>query len=123
MIFKNKPFARFAEKEGITDTALCIAIEQAEQGQIDADLGGGVIKQRIARTGGGKSGGYRSIVVFRQQNHSFFVYGFAKSSRSNISTKELSAFKELATKLLAFTEEDLEKAVKSVALVRVICDH
>jgi hypothetical protein len=64
-IFKTKPFARFAEHEGIDDAALCDAIQRAERGLVDADPGGCVIKQRIARKGQGKSGGFRSIVLFR----------------------------------------------------------
>lgn len=83
-IFKTRPFARFADHEGIEDADLCEAIRGAEQGLIDADLGGGVIKQRIARKGQGKSGGFRSIVVFRMGERAFFVYGFAKSDRDNI---------------------------------------
>ena len=81
-----------------------------------------MIKQRIARTGGGKSGGYRSIVVFRQQHRAFFVYGFAKNTKSNITDKELAAFKKLADELLAYTTKDLKKAVKEGALIKVPCD-
>ena len=58
-IFKNKRFARFASQEGIDDSKLREAVRDAEAGKIDADYGGGVIKQRIARPGEGKSGGYR----------------------------------------------------------------
>ena len=65
-VFKTKPFARFAAKEGIIDAVLRDAIRRAEAGLVDADLGGGVIKQRLARQGQGKSGGFRSIVLFRR---------------------------------------------------------
>ena len=78
-IFKNKWFIRFAHKENIDDTALCEAIGRAEMGLIDADLGGGLIKQRVARPGEGRSGGYRTIVAFRKGDKSFFIYGFAKN--------------------------------------------
>jgi len=57
-VFKNKAFARFARKARITDAGLCAAIADASRGLIDADLGGGVVKQRVARQGGGKSGGF-----------------------------------------------------------------
>lgn len=73
-IFKNAWFERFARKEKISAEALWEAVERAEQGQIDADLGGGVIKQRIARPGGGKSKGYRSIVLYRKDDKAFFVF-------------------------------------------------
>ena len=80
-IFKSRWFQRFARKEGIADAVLREAVARAERGQIDADLGGGVIKQRIARPGQGKSKGYRTIVIFRRGAKAFFVYGFSKSQR------------------------------------------
>ena len=75
-VYKNSWFGRFASKEKILDDALWAAVERAEKGQIDADLGGGVIKQRIARPGSGKSKGYRSIVLFRKGEKAFFVFGY-----------------------------------------------
>ena len=83
-VFKNAWFERFARKEKISADVLWDAIERAEKGLVDADLGGGVIKQRIARPGGSKSKGYRSIVLFRKGERAFFVYGFAKSDLGNI---------------------------------------
>ena len=80
-IFKNKWFARFAGKEGISDAKLCEVVKGAEAGNIDADYGGGVIKQRIARPNEGKSGGYRSVILYRKGDKAFFVYGFLKSER------------------------------------------
>ena len=74
--FMIKAFARFAKREGLEDTALCDAVRRARQGLIDADLGGGVIKQRIARKGGGRSGGYRTIMLFRRSE---LGPGFARS--------------------------------------------
>jgi hypothetical protein len=96
-IFKTKPFARFADQSMISDLALCEAVRSAENGLIDANLGGGVIKQRIVRKGQGKSGGFRSIVLFRQGERTFFVYGFSKNSRDNIRKYELKAFRALAS--------------------------
>ncbi len=78
-VFKNKPFARFARKAGLTDSALMKAVAEAERGLVDAVLGGGVIKQRVAREGGGKSGGFPTIILFRLGEMAFFVHGFAKS--------------------------------------------
>ena len=83
-IFKNRPFARFARKAGLSDAALRAAVRDAERGLVDADLGGGVIKQRIARPGGGKSGGFRTIVLFRAGARAFFVHGFAKNDQASI---------------------------------------
>jgi hypothetical protein len=112
-IFKSRWFQRFARKEGITDSALVEAVARAEKGQIDADLGGGVIKQRIGRPGQGKSKGYRTIIFFRRDDiagttRAFFVYGFAKSQRANLDEYEEEQFKEAAKHVLALAEKQLE---------------
>ena len=75
-VFKSKRFAKFARQERISDAKLCEAVGDAEAGRIDADYGGGVIKQRISRPNEGKPGGYRAIILFRKGQLSFFVYGF-----------------------------------------------
>lgn len=121
--FKTKWFVRFARREGIDDAALCEAVEQAEKGLIGADLGSGVIKQRIARPNEGKSGGYRSIVLFRSGKRAFFAYGFPKSSRANIRKDELEAFRELAGQMLEYDDAALAKALESGALKEVNCDE
>ena len=118
-IFKNTWFTRFAKREKISDDALCKAIAEAERGVVAADLGGHVIKQRVARPGQGKSGGYRTIVIFQQNDKSFFVYGFAKSDRANIDKAELEAFRQAAVHLLALDEEQLDKLLKNDALTEV----
>ena len=118
-IFKNTWFTRFAKREKISDDALCKAITEAERGVVAADLGGHVIKQRVARPGQGKSGGYRTIVIFQQGDKSFFVYGFAKSDRANIDKAELEAFRQAAVHLLALDEEQLDKLLENGALTEV----
>jgi hypothetical protein len=118
-IFKNKAFIRFARKARMNDAALREAIERAEHGLIDADLGGGVIKQRIARAGGGKSGGFRTIILFRINARAFFVHGFAKNEQDNIRDDELAAFKMLADELLAYDDEALATAVANGTLTEV----
>ncbi len=118
-IFKNAWFQRFARKERITDDVLIEAVMQAEKGLIDADLGGGVIKQRIARKGRGKSGGYRTIIFFRSGELAFFIYGFAKSSRDNIETDELADYKKLATLYLALSDKQLNTLIENDALTEV----
>lgn len=82
-IFKTRWFGRFAHKQGIDDVSLRAAIKQAERGKIDADLGGGVVKQRISRPNEGRSGGFRSIICYRRGERAVFVYGFAKNAREN----------------------------------------
>jgi hypothetical protein len=83
-IFRNRPFTRFARRARITDPELCEAVAEIERGLVDADLGGGVIKQRIARKGGGKSGSFRVLILLKAGERAFFVHGFAKSDRDNI---------------------------------------
>jgi hypothetical protein len=122
-IFKNKWFTKFARKEGITDAMLCAAIHRAEQGVWDASYGGGVIKQRIARQNEGKSGGYRSIILFRSADKAFFVYGFAKNDQANISTSDESDFKELAKYYLNASHEQLEWWLKNKKWIEVENDQ
>jgi len=105
-------FQRFATKEGIADAALCTAVTRAEKGQIDAELGGEVIKQRVARQGQSKSRGYRTIILFRRGAKAFFVYGFAKSQRANIDNQEEEQFKQAAKHVLALTEKQIAELLK-----------
>lgn len=121
-VFKPKPFTRFADQEGIDDAMLCEAVRRANDGLIDADLGGGVIKQRIARKGQGKSGGFRSIVLFRRGERAFFVYGFAKSGRENIRKDELRAFRRLADEVFGLDDRALRAAMANGTVTEVICD-
>ena len=118
-VFKTKWFQRFARKEQIGDAALLEAVERADQGQADADLGGGVIKQRIARPGKGRSRGYRVIILFRQGERAVFMYGFAKSERENIQADEKKQFKEAAKHVLALTEKQLSELVRKGDFVEV----
>ena len=122
-IFKTKAFARFARKARLADRTLVEAVDRAGRGLIDADLGGGVIKQRIARPSGGKSGGFRTIIVFRVGSRAFFVHGFAKSEQDNIRDDELTAFKMLAARLLAFDEAALAQAMAAGVVMEVIGDE
>lgn len=106
-IFKNAWFERFARKQNISDKAIAQAIERAEQGLIDADLGGGVIKQRVARLGQGKSGGFRTVILYRTTERAFFVYGFAKSDRDNIDEDDEVQFRKAAGYVLGLSDEQL----------------
>jgi hypothetical protein len=121
--FKTKAFTRFADKSGISDAALCGAVRDAERGLVAADLGGGVIKQRIARSGQGKSGGFRTLIVFRLGERAFFVHGFAKNERANIERDELVALKKLAAELLAYNDDALARIIRSGVMMEVSCDE
>jgi hypothetical protein len=108
-VYKTKEFSRFARKAALKDGELLDAAKAVAGGQWDADLGGGVFKQRVAREGGGKSGGFRTIILFKVGLHSFFVYGFAKSDKANVTPRELKALKALAVTLLALDAEALQR--------------
>jgi len=118
-VFKNSWFTRFAEKEGIADGELRELVDQLEAGQVDADLGGGVYKMRIARSGEGKSGSYRVIVFFRSEERTFYTYGYAKSARSNISQKELKMLKRAAKKYFSMTSDQLRERIEHGQLVEL----
>ena len=122
-IFKNKAFSRFTRKAGLDDAALREAVKNANRGLIDADLGGGVIKQRISRTGEGKSGGFRTIILFRAQQRAVFVYGFEKNERDNIRDDELAQFKELAAIMLAYEDREISTSLSTGALIEVKNDE
>ena len=112
-VFKTRWFERFSRKEKIRDAVLVDAVARAEKGQVDADLGGGVIKQRIARPGQGKSGGYRTIIFFRRGERAVFAYGFAKSDRANVGADEEKEFKEAARHVLCLTEKQIDELLKN----------
>lgn len=118
-VFKNKVFNKWAAKEGLTDAALLAAIDEIERGLIDADLGGHVLKKRVAISGRGKSGGVRTLLAYQFGNKAFFVYGFAKNSRANISADELKALKHLAKALIGYSDKALANAIKHGVLIEV----
>lgn len=118
-IFKTKWVARFVRRERIDDGALQEAVERAERGLIDADLGGGLIKQRVARPGQGRSGGFRMIVAYRTEDKAFFLYGFAKNERENIEDSELQTLRDIGGELLAQSNRALDEAVRSGTLQEI----
>jgi hypothetical protein len=122
-IFRTKAFTRFVKKTRISDDILCEAIRDAARGLIAADLGGGVIKQRIARPGQGKSGGFRTLIVFRAGTRAVFVHGFAKNEKDNIEKDELVALKKLAAGLLAYDDKAIARVVASGVFVEMTCDE
>lgn len=98
-IFKTRLFHDWQKKENVLDKSLCAAVNEMSRGLIDANLGGGLVKKRIARPGAGKSSGFRTLLATNKSDKWFFVYGFAKNDRDNIENQELLALKRLATVL------------------------
>jgi hypothetical protein len=120
-VFKNTWFQRFGRKQRITDAALCRAVARASEGMIDADLGGGLIKQRIARPGGGKSGGYRTLIFFRAGTRAIFAFGFAKNDLDNVGDADLADLKKAARVLLGLAETGIDALVTAGTLEEVDC--
>ena len=121
-IFKTKSFARFARREDIADRALCESVVRAEQGLIDADLGGGLIKQRVARMGAGRSGGYRTLLAYRRGDRRYFVYGFGKNERNNLTAADLHRTRRTSETLMSMSAAGIRDAIEHGALVEVNCD-
>ena len=122
-VFKTKWLARFAKHEGITDASLREAIARAERGLVDADLGSGLIKQRVARRGKGRSGGFRMLIAYRLKKRAVFLYGFAKNERANIGADELLTAREIASSWLAADTGRIARALAEGELQEVPYDE
>ncbi len=122
-VFKGKQFNRWASSEKIGDDDLIQAAMEAFAGQFDADLGGYLFKQRVARRDGGKSGGYRTILGFRKSDSSriFFLYGFPKNARANITARERAALSANAASLIGATDAQIEALKAKGAIVEMEC--
>ena len=118
-IIKIREFDHWARAVGITDKMLKEAVAEIEKGLIDARLGGGLLKKRVALSGKGKSGGSRTIMAYRKGEKAFFIYGFEKNAQSNIKPAELKALKKYSKILLSYDEKNLKKAFKDQVLVEI----
>jgi hypothetical protein len=118
-VFATKPFARFARREGIPARSLLEAIERAERGSVEADLGGGLIKQRVARPGKGRSGGYRTVIAYKTSHRAIFLFGFAKSDLENIEPDDLATSRETASLWLSSSAAQIAWAIAQGELVEV----
>ena len=121
-VFTTKWFKRFMRIESLGATKLVKVIREIENGLHDGDLGGGLIKKRVAREGRGKRGGFRTIIVYSKGKRSFFVYGFSKNVKDNLDDVELEKFKKLAKLYLGFSDAQITKALDEKELEEVT-DH
>lgn len=119
-VFKSKVFSKWASKENLSDEILALAIKEMENGLIDANLGGNVYKKRVAKIGQGKSGSTRTILAFKIDNKAFFIHGFSKKDKDNISDKELEYLKFYANILLNLDDDKIEIALENNELMEVI---
>jgi len=122
-IYKTRWFERWARKQGLTTQSLYAAVLEMTAGLYEADLGGGLLKKRIARAGQGKSGGFRTLVATNKGDRWIFVFGFSKNERANIDKREEEALKKLSAHLLSLSSEDLVVAQRNDELIEVICDE
>ncbi len=121
-VFKTRHFTRWLRKSGLSDADLSKAVDEMVAGLVDADLGGDILKKRVAMPGRGKRGGARTLVATRKANCWFFVFGFEKNERSNVSSTELEALQALAAELLSLTAQQLDISVQDGALQEVFHD-
>jgi len=121
-VFKTRHFSRWMRKTDLTDEALCGAVREMSRGLIDADLGGGVVKKRVGLAGRGKRGGARTLVATHKAELWFFVFGFEKNERANISAEETEALQTLAHDLLARTGKELDAEVEHGSLLEICHD-
>lgn len=110
-VFKTKWFSRYVRHEAIKDSKLAKAVREIESGLYDADYGGGLVKKRVAREGGGKSGGYRSVVAYKEGKRCVFMFCFAKSSKDNLDNGEVVALKDAAKIYLGLSDTEIATAL------------
>jgi len=122
-VFKTRHFIRWMRKTELTDSALCSAVLEMSQGLIDADLGSSIVKKRVGLAGRGKRGGARTLIATNKGNRWFFVYGFEKNERANITDDELAALQDIAHELLTRTSQQLDKATEDGSLQEICHDH
>lgn len=122
-IYVTREFSKFAAKERLSDKVLCDAVARAERGLVDANLAGPLIKQRIARRREGKSGGYRSVLIYRRGDLAVFVHGFPKSVRANLSRMEQEAFGEFGKIVVALSDSSLSALVAKQKWRRLDCEQ
>ena len=122
-VYINAWFAKFARQEGIEDFQLVEAVVRANIGLIDADLGAGVIKQRISRQGAGKSGGFRTIIFFKARDRAIFMFGFAKKAKKNLTHEELLEMKRASREMLQLSQDQIDHLVRLKKLQEIRFGH
>ncbi len=122
-VLKTKHFARWMKKTELTDESLCSAVDEMQQGLIDADLGGNLYKKRVGLANRGKRGGARTLLATNLDNRWFFVHGFEKNDKSNITNSERDALHQMASHLLTLTEELLAVQLTISELMEICNEH
>ena len=110
-VYLSKSFQRNARRDGVTDEHCREAIRRAENGLVDANLGGGLIKQRIATGNRGASKGARAVIFYQRGEVAVFLHVFPKSGKANLTNLELAVYLKLARILEGLTEAKLKELV------------
>lgn len=118
-IIKTKLFTKWANKNEVGDASLFLAAQEIGNGKVEANYGNGILKKRIATKGRGKSSSVRTIIAFKKGTHCFFIYGFEKNAKSNISPNEERALKIVAKYLFEYSESEILDLLKKGALLEV----
>jgi len=118
-VFLSKVFKRWQRRNRVPEDSLLKSVEEMEQGLIDVVLGGNLVKKRVARAGGGKSGGYRTIIAYVEGEKSFFLTGFAKNEKDNVSDEELKVLQEIGAALLSYDDVKLEYLLERGSLFEI----
>ena len=123
MVLKRRDFAKWQAAENLSDNALCNAVAEMEDGLVDADLGGSLYKKRVARPGGGKGSGYRTLLSAKFGDNYVFLIGFAKSARANITAEEKRALRYAGKVFLGLPQDAMALALRAGTLEEVHCDQ
>ena len=121
-ILKTRTFNRWLRKTLLTDAALLKAIDEMEQGLVDADLGGNIYKKRVALPGRGKSGSTRTLIATNRQDRWFFMFDFEKNDKENITQAELAYLQEVAQIFLGYSSDELQLAIDKGEFLEVYYD-
>ena len=122
-VYLSKAFTRLARREGLTAVHICQAVAEMNTGLIDANLGAGLFKKRIAIPGQGKRGGWRALLGFQAGKKAFFLYLFPKNSRDNIEDDEMKALKRLTRYYLTLKPSEIKTALQCGELNEVNCNE
>ena len=121
-IFKYRTFEKWAKKQGVSDDDLKKAIIEIENGLIDASLGGNVYKKRLGKSGQGKRGAFRTILLIKLGDKVIFAHGFSKGEQGNITKNELEGFKIMAEAFLNLSNAQINTLIDNKNLIEVSND-
>lgn len=118
-IFTTKTFSKWQRKTGMSDQSLINAIREIQSGLVDAQLAKGLVKKRVAQSGRGKQSSARTLVATYFEDRWFFIFGFLKNEKSNITAKELQWLMSFAQQLLSLRDDELSIAIEAGELYEI----